>query len=170
MNDFVAPHDLSAKVLTNRLVPKANPHQGRPRFRCSRCQSQANTGLCRVTGTGRQQYGRRFQRHRLLHIQRVVAMFRELREGLSQDGKLKLKTPSGSLSTAEAISVTIGAWAEAGHFRSGAIDAESLAAHLVGAVVKDPVADAVALHEYLETVVRNRKHWKDLYHAIREVV
>ncbi len=103
-------------------------------------------------------------------IERVVTVFRELRDGQTQDGKLKLKSPSGSLSTAEAISVTIGAWAEAGHFRSGAIDAECLSAQVVGAVVKDPVGDLVALQEYLENVVRNRKGWKDLYNAIREVL
>ncbi len=103
-------------------------------------------------------------------IERVVTIFRELREGLSRDGKLKLKSPSGSLSTAEAIGVTIGAWAEAGYLRGGVLDAESLAAQVVGAVVKDPAADGVVLQEYLENVVRRRKGWTDLYHAIREVL
>lgn len=103
-------------------------------------------------------------------IKRVVTIFRELREGETLNGKLKLKTPSGSLSTAEAIGVTVGAWAEAGHFGSGAIDATTLAANLVGAIVKDPVQDQTVLREYLETVVRERKEWADLYSAIREVV
>ena len=103
-------------------------------------------------------------------IARVVTIFRELRDGRTRDGKLKLKSPSGTLSTAEAISVTIGAWSEAGHFRSGTIDAECLSAHVVGAVVKDPVADLVVLQEYLESVVRQRKGWKDLYNAIRDLV
>ncbi len=76
-------------------------------------------------------------------IARVVTIFRELRDGQTLNGKLKLKTPSGSLSTAEAIAVTIGAWAEAGHFGAGTIDAQSLAANLVGAIVKDPVQDRV---------------------------
>ncbi|MGH6817023.1 MAG: ATP-binding protein, partial [Hyphomicrobiaceae bacterium] len=96
-------------------------------------------------------------------IARVVTLFRELRDGQTLNGKLKLKTPSGSLSTAEAIAVTIGAWAEAGHFGSGAIDAQSLAANIVGAVVKDPVQDRIVMQEYLETVVRERKDWSDLY-------
>ena len=103
-------------------------------------------------------------------IARVVTIFRELRDGQTLNGKLKLKTPTGSLSTAEAIAVTIGAWAEAGHFGSGTIDAQSLAANLVGAIVKDPVQDRVVLQEYLETVVRERKEWNDLYGAIREVM
>ncbi|GBR01261.1 AAA family ATPase [Asaia lannensis] len=103
-------------------------------------------------------------------IARIVTMFRELRAGQTQDGKLKLKTISGSLSTAEAISVGINAWAEAAHFGSGAIDAQSLAGNLVGAIVKDPAADLQALEEYLENVVRKREDWRDLYGAIRDVI
>jgi MoxR-like ATPase len=103
-------------------------------------------------------------------IERIVTIFRELRDGQTLNGKLKLKSPSGSLSTAEAIAVTIGAWAEACHFGSGAIDASSLATNLVGAIVKDPVQDKIVLQEYLEVVVRERKEWGDLYSAIREVL
>ncbi|MFK7741837.1 MAG: AAA family ATPase [Planctomycetota bacterium] len=103
-------------------------------------------------------------------IARVVSMFRELREGQTENGRTRLKVPSATLSTAEAIAVTIGAWSQAGYFGSGAIDAEALAANLVGAVVKDPVQDRIALEEYLESVVRTRKGWSDLYNAIREVL
>lgn len=103
-------------------------------------------------------------------IARVVTLFRELRNGQSENGKQKLKSPTGSLSTAEAISVGIGAWAEAGHFGNGAMDARCVAAQIVGAVVKDPVQDRIVLQEYLESVVRERSGWRDLYDAIREVL
>lgn len=103
-------------------------------------------------------------------IVRIVTLFRELREGKTLNGKTKLKTSSGSLSTAEAISVGVSAWASAAHFGDGVIDADSLASNLVGAVVKDPVQDTVALEEYLEAVVRTREGWSDLYRAIREVL
>jgi MoxR-like ATPase len=103
-------------------------------------------------------------------LARVVTMFRELRGGETSNGKLKLKTPSGTLSTAEAISVGVGAWAEAAHFGGGQVDAQSLAANLVGAIVKDPVQDKLALQEYLENVVRSRDGWSDLYRAIRDVM
>jgi MoxR-like ATPase len=103
-------------------------------------------------------------------LARIVVLFRELREGKTLNGKTKLKTTSGTLSTAEAISVGVSAWAEAAHFGSGAMDAQSLATNVVGAVVKDPVQDAVALEEYLENVVRPREDWGDLYRAIREVM
>jgi hypothetical protein len=43
-----------------------------------------------------------------------------------------------------------------------------IASSLHGAVVKDPVQDAVVWKEYLETVVKERDGWKDLYRACRE--
>ena len=101
---------------------------------------------------------------------RIVTLFRELREGKTLNGKTKLKTSTGSLSTAEAISVGVSAWASAAHFGDGELDAQSMASNIVGAVVKDPVQDTIALQEYLETVVRTRDGWSDLYSAIREVL
>jgi MoxR-like ATPase len=103
-------------------------------------------------------------------LARIVMLFREIREGKTLNGKTKLKTSTGTLSTAEAISVGVSAWAEAAHFGDGRIDAQALATNIVGAVVKDPVQDGVALTEYLETVVRTRDGWSDLYGAIREVI
>ena len=103
-------------------------------------------------------------------LARIVTLFRELRDGKTLNGKTKLKTSSGSLSTAEAISVGVSAWAEAAHFGQGTVEAAHMAANVVGAVVKDPVQDLVALQEYLGKVVRSRDGWDDLYRAIREVI
>jgi MoxR-like ATPase len=105
----------------------------------------------------------------LEEIRRVVTIFRELRDGVTADGKTKLKSPSGTLSTAEAISVVSQGLALAGHFGDGRLHAGDMAAGLVGAVVKDPVQDRVVWLEYLETVVKERSGWKDLYRACREV-
>jgi MoxR-like ATPase len=103
-------------------------------------------------------------------LARIVSMFREIREGKTLNGKTKLKTSSGSLSTAEAIAVGVSAWSHAGHFGNGAINANALASNIVGAVVKDPVQDKIALEEYLDLVMRGRDGWSDLYYAIREVL
>ncbi|MGC4003147.1 MAG: AAA family ATPase [Pirellulales bacterium] len=54
-------------------------------------------------------------------IEKVVTIFRELRTGQTLDGKAKLKTPSGVLSTAEAISVLANGMALAGNFGSGEV-------------------------------------------------
>ena len=105
----------------------------------------------------------------LAEIRRLVTIFRELREGKTEDGKTKLKSPSGTLSTAEAISVVTSGLALAAHFGDGTLRAGDVASGLVGAVVKDPVQDRVVLQEYLETVVKERDGWKDLYRACREL-
>jgi MoxR-like ATPase len=105
----------------------------------------------------------------LEEIRRVVTIFRELREGKTADGKTKLKSPTGTLSTAEAISVINNGLAMAAHFGDGRLSAHDLASSVVGAVVKDPVQDRTVWREYLETVVKERDGWKDLYRACREV-
>jgi MoxR-like ATPase len=105
-----------------------------------------------------------------VEIRRVVTIFRELRGGLTEDGRSKVKSPSGTLSTGEAISVVNSGLALAAHFGDGRATAADLAAGLTGAVIKDPVQDAVIWQEYLETVMRERDGWEDLYHACRELV
>lgn len=104
----------------------------------------------------------------LEEIRRVVTVFRELREGLTGDGKTKLKSPSGSLSTAEAISVVNQGLSLAAHFGDGRMHPCDVASGLVGAVVKDPVQDQAVWREYLETVIKEREGWKDLYRACRD--
>ncbi len=103
-------------------------------------------------------------------IKRVVAVFRELRAGKTEDGKTKLKSPSGTLSTAEAIGVIISGLALATHFGDGTLRAADVASSLHGSVVKDPVQDALVWKEYLETIVKEREGWKDIYRACREMV
>lgn len=100
-------------------------------------------------------------------IRRVVTVFRELRSGATADGRVSLKVPSGSLSTAEAISVVTNGVALAAHFGNGTLSAADVAAGIIGAVVKDPVHDSVAWREYLEAVVRDRAGWDDFYEACR---
>lgn len=106
----------------------------------------------------------------LEEIRRVVTIFRELRSGVSEDGRTRLKIPSGTLSPAEAISVIESGLAMAGYYGDGVLRAGDLAAGLTGAIVKDPVQDRVAWLEYLGTVVKEREGWKDLYRACREVL
>ena len=103
-------------------------------------------------------------------IQRLVTIFRELRTGKTEDNRTKLKSPSSTLSTAEAISVINSGQALATHFGDGTLKAADLAAGITGAIIKDPVQDKTVWIEYLETVVKDRKDWKDLYRACRELV
>jgi len=104
----------------------------------------------------------------LKEVTRIVRIFRELRNGQTEDGKAKLKSPSATLSTAEAISVINNGMALAGHFGDGVLRPADMASGMIGAIVKDPVQDQVVWNEYLETVVKERSDWKDLYRAFRE--
>ncbi|WP_436497390.1 ATP-binding protein [Actinokineospora sp. HUAS TT18] len=105
----------------------------------------------------------------LAEIRRVVTVFRELRAGRTEDGRIAVKSPSGTLSTAEAISVLTGGVALAAHFGDGVLRPHDVAAGILGAVVKDPAADTAVWTEYLETVIRERDGWSDFYRACREL-
>ncbi|WUI72432.1 AAA family ATPase [Nocardia sp. NBC_00403] len=102
-------------------------------------------------------------------VRRVVRIFRELRSGITADGRTKLKSPSGTLSTAEAISVITNGIALSAHFGDGILRASDIAGAVLGSVIKDPVSDAVVWTEYLEAVVRERPDWSDFYRACRDV-
>ena len=102
-------------------------------------------------------------------IRRVVTVFRELRSGATADGRTALKSPSGTLSTAEAISVVTSGLALSAHFGDGVLRPSDVAAGLVGSVIQDPVSDLAVWTEYLEAVVRERDGWGDFYRACREV-
>ncbi|MEZ4920275.1 MAG: AAA family ATPase [Saprospiraceae bacterium] len=102
-------------------------------------------------------------------IQRLVTIFRELRSGKTQDGKEKIKSPTATLSTAEAISVIHQGQSLAVHFGDGELKAHDLAAAITGAVVKDANTDPLIWQEYLETIVRKRADWQDLYRACKDL-
>jgi MoxR-like ATPase len=102
-------------------------------------------------------------------IEKVVTIFRELRLGQTLDGKNKLKTPSGVLSTAEAISVLANSMALAGNFGSGAVTPDDLAAGLQGSIVRDEEKDRTAWQEYLTNVLKKRgEDWRPLFKACSE--
>ena len=101
-------------------------------------------------------------------IRRVVTIFRELRSGETTQGA-KIKSPTSTLSTAEAISVINSGLALAAHFGNGTLQAQDIAASLSGAIVKDPLQDRIIWQEYLETVAKGRDNWADLYRACREL-
>ena len=103
-------------------------------------------------------------------IARVLTIFRELRSGSTADGKTTLKTPSGSLSTAEAIATMVGGLSQAAWFDGGRLSADGLAPNMVGAIVKDPVQDKAVLEEYLETVLKKRSDYSAYYKALNDAL
>jgi MoxR-like ATPase len=104
-------------------------------------------------------------------VRKVVQVFQELRNGQTLDGKQKLKSPSGVLSTAEAISVLGNGMALAGHFGTGRVSDRDIAAGLLGAVIKEDSRDESVFVEYLENVMKKRGgDWDALYKACKELV
>ncbi|MFO0820064.1 MAG: AAA family ATPase [Pirellulales bacterium] len=102
-------------------------------------------------------------------IEKVVTIFRELRNGQTLDGKSKVKTPSGVLSTAEAISLLANSMALAGNFGTGQVAPDDIAAGLQGAIVKDEEKDHIVWQEYLTNVLKKRgAEWRPLYTACME--
>jgi MoxR-like ATPase len=102
-------------------------------------------------------------------IEKVVTIFRELRSGQTLDGKNKLKSPSGVLSTAEAISLLTNSMALAGHFGSGEVQPADIAAGLQGAIVKDEDKDQIVWQEYLKNIMKKRgADWRPLFNACSE--
>lgn len=103
-------------------------------------------------------------------VEKVCTIFRELRMGVTLDGKQKLKTPGGVLSTAEAISLLANSMALAGSFGDGQVTDCDLAAGLQGAVVKDEGKDGKAWEEYLENIMKKRgSKWLGLYKECKEL-
>lgn len=96
-------------------------------------------------------------------IKRVITIFRELREGKTIQGDMRLRSSSATLSTAEAISVINNAQALATHFGSGKITAKEIIPNLKGVIIKDKKTDEAAWNEYLETVIRTRNGWEEYY-------
>lgn len=102
-------------------------------------------------------------------IERVVTIFRELRDGQTLDGKIKLKSTSGVLSSAEAISLLVNSMALAGSFGNGNVTDYELASALQGAIVKDESKDKAVWTEYLENVMRKKgKEYSKLYSECKE--
>jgi len=109
------------------------------------------------------------ERPALEEIRRVVTILRELRNGVTEDGKTKLKSPSSTLSTAEAISVLTSGMAISAFYGDGQLRAGDIISSLIGAIVKDTVQDQLIWQEYVQTVIKERDEWKDLYRATRDL-
>jgi MoxR-like ATPase len=99
----------------------------------------------------------------------LVTLFQELRRGATADGKTKVKSPQGVLSTAEAISVLFNGGILAQSFGSGAVTGDEIARSLTGALAKEGRDDLKVLKEYVETVAKGRSGpWKSFYQAAKK--
>ena len=123
----------------------------------------------RVSSTS-QKLGLPIEKDSFEQIYKIVTIFREMRNGVTADGKTKIKSPSSTLSTAEAISVVNQGLSLSAHFGDGVLNADDLASSLIGAIIKDPIADTIVWKEYLDSVMKKRKEFKDMYASCRELL
>lgn len=102
-------------------------------------------------------------------VELLATVFREIRSGKTSDG-VSLKSPSTTLSTAEAIGVALDAALHARFFGSGDVGPADIARNMVGAVVKEDQDDKAALKEYATLVAKKRattdKAWKEFHDAL----
>jgi MoxR-like ATPase len=99
----------------------------------------------------------------------LVTLFQELRKGITKDQKTKLKPPTASLSTAEAIGVLFQSGILAQQFGDGTVRATDLARSVAGALAQEGEGDRRALGEYCETVAKARGGaWKEFAAATKE--
>jgi len=98
----------------------------------------------------------------------IITIFRELRNGVTEDQKKKIKSPGSTLSTAEILSVLQTGVHHSIHFGDGHLRPANLAGSLRTTVIKDTKTDQPAWDEYLETVIKPRKDWKDWYETLKD--
>jgi MoxR-like ATPase len=115
-------------------------------------------------------FNMKLQTDPIREIEKLVILFRELRTGKTIDGKLKLKIPSSTLSTAEAISVMTAAQSMATYFSKGEILPEHMFESIYSTIVRDKEQDLQIWKEYLETVMRNRADWENYYQLFKDIL
>ena len=96
-------------------------------------------------------------------LELLATAFRELRDGKTSEG-ISVKSPSTTLSTAEAIGTAVDAALHSRYFGDGKVSAASIARNLVGSIVKEDPHDLAILKEYVAIVARKRgttdKNWQ----------
>ncbi|MBP9133453.1 MAG: AAA family ATPase [Saprospiraceae bacterium] len=105
----------------------------------------------------------------LQHLSDLVTIFRELRTGLTEDKKNKIKSPGSSLSTAEVLSVLQTGIQHSIYFGNGLMEPGDIATSIHSTVVKDKNQDQAAWNEYVESIIKSRKGWNQWYDAFHEI-
>ncbi len=103
----------------------------------------------------------------------LTTVFREMRQGATGEG-LSVQKPTTTLSTAEAIGVTLDSAIHSRYFGTGNVGPEDIARNLIGSIVKEDLADLKVLKEYMNLVAKKRAAsdpaWKTFYEAAVKVL
>lgn len=106
-------------------------------------------------------------------LETLVTTFRDLREGVSQEG-WAVEKPSTVMSTAEAVAISSSIALAGAYFPAVTDGLRLLPGHILGAVRKDDPEDAARLRTYWDAVVRRRAEagqhtWSQLW-GLRQVL
>ncbi|MEP7195038.1 MAG: AAA family ATPase [Saprospiraceae bacterium] len=102
-------------------------------------------------------------------LQKLVTLFRELREGKSEDGKTKIRATKAQLSPAVAISILHEARIFAHYFDKQEIKAEHIIPGLINTMLQESSDEMNILQEYNETILKKRPDYKDWYTVIKNI-
>lgn len=104
------------------------------------------------------------------HIERLVTLFREMRNGKTEDGKQKFKQSKANLSPAEAISIVHHAKIQSSIFKHDEIHPDHFVQGIKQALGQHQLEEMNLLEEYNELVIKKRSDWKDWYNAIKKSI
>ncbi|MBV6472734.1 MAG: putative protein YehL [Saprospiraceae bacterium] len=102
------------------------------------------------------------------NVEKLLTLLRELRTGVTHDGKQKLKPTRSVFSPAETISMLHHARIQHHYFSERPLDATDLVRAVVQTFVRDDAEEREVLSSYAESVLRKRNAWNDWYEAFRE--
>jgi len=103
-------------------------------------------------------------------VARIVQVFQELRRGQTLDGTTRVRSPTATLSTAEAISSLIGAMALAAYFGNGVVTDADIAASVYSTITRDDPKDLEAYEAYLQAVISKRPEYAEYYEATKRLL
>jgi MoxR-like ATPase len=106
-------------------------------------------------------------------LELLATAFRELRDGKTGEG-VSVKSPSTTLSTAEAIGTAVDAVLHCRYFGDGKVTPAAIARNLIGSIVKEDPQDLAALKEYIAIVAKKRgvsdKHWQGFHDEAQKML
>lgn len=104
------------------------------------------------------------------HLEKLLLMFRELRSGVSHDGKQKIKSSKSILSPAESISMLHHARIQHHYFSEKTLGPSDLAQAMVSTLLKNDPEEYEVLQEYNESIVKKRTEFKEWYEALKSIL
>ncbi|MBK8954773.1 MAG: AAA family ATPase [Saprospiraceae bacterium] len=102
------------------------------------------------------------------HIEKLLVIFRELRSGISNDGKQKIKKTKSLFSPAETISMLHHARIQHHYFSDAELGIPDLAHAMIQTFIKDDPEEMNTLSEYNESVLKKRADFKEWYELLKK--